>query len=101
MDARRRRKRASAHHVSADTTASTPASTPAHLLDSMNVTLQALYARNEDTGVKTGGVKSAVCKRSKVRKLLIKIQESFLGGAVAQVCASDSLLENFDKACAT
>jgi hypothetical protein len=45
----------------------------------------------------TGGVEHAVCERSKVRKLLISIQESFLGGAVVRVCAKDSLLENFDK----
>ena len=38
-----------------------------------------------------------MCERSNVRKVLISIQESFLGGAVAQVCANDSLLENFDK----
>lgn len=63
MDARRRRERASAHHVSAATTASAPARS----FDSMNVTLQALSVRNEDTGVKTGGVKSAVCERTKIK----------------------------------
>ena len=47
--------------------------------------------------VKSGGFESAVCERSKVRKLLISIQESFLGGAVARVCANDYFSENFDK----
>ena len=48
MDARRRRERASVHHVSAATTASTTARS----VDSMNVTVKALSVRNEDTGVK-------------------------------------------------
>ena len=93
MVARRRREKAASRHVSAATTASTPARS----FDSRNVTLQALSVRNKDTGVKTGGLEYAVCERSKVRKLLISIQESFLGGVVARVCANDSLLENFDK----
>ena len=93
MDARRRRERASAHRVSA----ATAASTPARSFHSVNVMMQALSVSNKDTAVKIGGAEYAVCERSKVRKLLISIQESFLGGAVAQVCANDSLLENFDK----